>query len=197
MKLLITPTSPFARKARALLLEKQIPCETAPASPWDDAPEILAANPLRKIPVLLLDGGAAVFDSRVICEYLDAQSGAPRFLPEDANARMAVKTREAMIEGAMDSAAAILMAGKVAPEMQNAAWRKWLSDKIGRTLDALEKDIASRAGGMDMSDIACFCFLDFILFRLPDEDWRPAHPQLEAWFAETAKRESFAKTDPR
>ena len=208
MKLLITPTSPYARKARVLVLEKQLQCEMAPVSPWDDSPEVLAANPLRKVPVLLI-GGEAVLDSRVICEYLDSLSDSPRFYPADAEARRAVKTREALVEGAMDSALALVMAGKVAPEMGKsdaaAAWKTWLFSKAERTLDQAERLFAQNHGGgdsvpLDMSAVAFYCFLDFWLFRMPQTgwaDWRDSRPKLAAWFAETAKRESFAKTDPR
>lgn len=200
MKMLMTPTSPYARKARVLVMEKQLTCEMLPVAVWDDDPQVLAANPLRKVPALILDDGAAVVDSRVICEYLDSLADAPRFLPANDDARLATKTREALIEGATDSALALIMAGKVAPEMTAApAWREWLLGKAGRVLDTLEQDIATRTG-MDMSDVACFCFLDFWLFRMPQTgwaDWRDNRPQLAAWFASTGERASFAETDPR
>ncbi len=209
MKLLMTPTSPYARKARVLVLEKQLNCEMETVSPWDDSPQVLAVNPLRKVPVLITEDGA-VFDSRVICEYLDSMSDSPRFLPEDAAARRAVKTREALVEGAMDSALALVMAGRVAPEMVKSAaaaeWRRWLFGKAERTLDNAEQLFGKNHGGgdldipLDISAVTFFCFLDFWLFRLPQTgwaDWRDSRPNLAAWFAETGKRESFVQTDPR
>lgn len=200
MKILMTPTSPYARKARVIALEKQIPCEMIPAAVWDDDPRVLAANPLHKVPALILADGAAVVDSRVICEYLDSLSDSPRFLPADADARLATKTREALVEGATDSALSLIMAKKVAPDVAIAAkWRQWLFGKTERVLDALEKDAAGR-GGMDVSDVACFCFLDFWLFRMPLTgwaDWRDSRPRLAEWFARAADRQSFVETDPR
>lgn len=210
MKLLMTPTSPYARKARILVLEKNLDCEMCPVAVWDDDPQVLAANPLRKVPVLILDDGAAAADSRVICEYLDSLSESPRFYPADSAARLATKTREAIIEGAMDSALALIMAGKVAPEMTKsdaaAAWKKWLFGKAERTLDQAERLFGENHGGgdldipLDMSAVAFFCFLDFWLFRMPMtgwDDWRESRPQLAAWFARVGGRESFAATDPR
>lgn len=200
MQLLMTPTSPYARKARVVALEKQIACEMIPAAVWDDDPRVLAANPLRKVPTLLLENGAAVADSRVICEYLDSLSDSPRFLPADAAARAATKTRESLVEGATDSALALIMAKKVAPDSAPAPeWRQWLFGKTERALDALEKDI-DRREGTDISDVACFCFLDFWLFRMPLTnwaDWRDSRPRLAEWFARNADRQSFAETDPR
>ena len=202
MKLLMTPTSPYARKARVIALEKKIALTMQPAAVWDDDPQVLAANPLRKVPALILDDGAAVLDSRVICEYLDSLPGSPQFFPSDSAARVAVKTREALVEGATDAALALIMAGKVAPDSAPApAWKEWLMGKAERALDALEKDAAGRRGGApDMSDVACFCFLDFWLFRMPQTgwaDWRDSRPQLAEWFGLIGGRASFAETDPR
>ena len=203
MKLLMTPTSPYARKARVLVLEKQLNCEMEAVSPWDDDAQVLATNPLRKVPVLLADGGAAVFDSRVICEYLDSLSDSPRFLPADAAARLEVKTREALVEGAMDSALSLVMAGRAAPDMAATdSWKRWLLGKSERALDVLEKRAGARGGAadLDMGEVACFCFLDFWLFRQAQTgwaDWRDSRPNLAEWFAKTGKRESFVQTDPR
>lgn len=199
MKLLMTPTSPYARKARVLALEKQINCEMQPAAVWEDDPQVLAVNPLRKVPVLILDDGGAVLDSRVICEYLDSLSESPRFLPADPAARLATKTREALAEGATDSALALIMAGRVAGSPPAPAVREWLLGKAERALDVLEKDIAGRTE-TDISDIACYCFLDFWLFRAPQTgwpDWRDSRPQLAEWFSRIGGRASFSATDPR
>ncbi len=197
MKLIMTPTSPYARKARVVILEKNINCEMIVAAPWDDDPQVLAVNPLRKVPVLQADDNTCIYDSRVICEYLDAKDNSPRFLPTDTAARAAVKTREALVEGAMDSALAIVMAGRAAPDMiQHPTWRAWLMDKTSRALAVLETDIEER-DDFDISDVACFCFLDFLLFRKLNEEWRDKNPRLATWFDSMAGRECFVRTDPR
>ena len=201
MKLLMTPTSPFARKARILILEKGADCEFVPAAPFDDDPQVLAVNRLRKIPVLLADDGAAIFDSSVICEYLDSLGGEPRFLPSDPAARAAVRTREALANGAMDSIAAVVMAKRVAPEMSGPAWEKWLLDKargaFAQFADEMEKNPRPQDAPPNLGDVALFCALDFALFRRPDLAWREAHPVLGGWFDRFNARDSARKTDPR
>ena len=200
MKLLATPTSPFARKARILILEKGLACETTPANPWENDPQVLAVNPLRKIPVLLTDDGAAFFDSRVICEYLDSL-GEPRMLPADPAARAAEKTRESLADGAAESIAAVIMAKRAEPEMSAPAWEKWLLDKargaFARFADEMEKRPRPADSPPLLGDVALFCALDFALFRRPDLDWRGAHAGLAAWFDRFNARESARNTDPR
>ena len=200
MKLLITPTSPYARKTRILVLEKSLKCEMVMVSPWDDDANVRDNNPLRKAPILIVDTHQTLIDSRLICEYLDTLSDSPRFIPDSPTARFAVKNREAIIEGAMDSLLIPIMTGRVSPNMaQSAEWRQWLISKTQRALEVLEQNIAQR-DGFDISDVACFCLLDFWLFRaaaanLPD--WRDSYPRLTAWFEHTGSRESLQQTDPR
>ena len=198
MKLLISPTSPFARKARILILEKGLQCEFAPATPFDDDPQVLAVNRLRKIPVLLPDNGAAIFDSPVICDFLDAMSDSPRFVPADAAQRAEVKTREALANGAMESIAAVIMAKRVAPEMSaDPAWEKWLLNKANGAFAQFAQSPPAGDNWQDLGDVALFCALDFALFRRPDLDWRADHPKLAAWFDRVNARETARKTDPR
>ena len=201
MKLLMSPTSPFARKARIVILEKGVDCESVVAAPFNDDPQVLAVNRLRKIPVLLPDQGGAVFDSQVICEYLDSLGDGPRFLPSDPAARAAVRTREALADGAMESIAAVVMAKRISPEMSGPAWEKWLLEKargaFAQFADEMEKRPRRSGAPEDLGDIALFCALDFALFRRPELDWRGAHPGLGAWFDRVNAGDSARKTDPR
>ena len=200
MKLLITPTSPFARKARIIALEKQLPCETETDMPFGENPKVLAHNRLRKIPVLLADDGAAVFDSPVICEYLDSLA-APRFFPAEPAARAEAKTREALADGATESIAAVIMAKRVEPNISGPQWEKWLMDKaagaFAQFAEAMQKKPRSGKEFADIGDIALFCALDFALFRAPELKWRETHPVLAQWFDEIASRDSAKQTDPR
>ncbi|SMN11021.1 Glutathione S-transferase family protein [uncultured Candidatus Thioglobus sp.] len=168
-------------------------------SPWEDSTE-MAVNPLRKVPFLITDEGQEVFDSRVICEYLDSQSESACFLPAVSAERLAVKVRDAMVEGAMDAILTIIMSKFVDPDMGDTTiWRQWLMSKANRVLEVLEKEIVGR-DFQDISDITCYCFLDFWLFRLEllnEPDWRTNHPQLQAWFERMGERGSCKKTDPR
>ena len=199
MKIFISPASPYARKARIMVIEKALDCEMVTVTPWEDSAE-MAINPLRKVPFLITDEGQEVFDSRVICEYLDSQSESPCFLPAIAAQRLVVKTRDAMVEGAMDAVLTILMSKFVDPDMGDTMiWRQWLMSKANRVLEELEKNIDSR-DFQDISDINCYCLLDFWLFRLQqlnEYDWRSKHPKLQSWFARISERESCKKTNPR
>ncbi len=197
MKMLISPTSPYARKARILVIEKQLGCEMQIVNPYqDDADYVTSINPLRKIPVLLTDSGTIV-DSRVICEFLDAQSDTPKFFPDDFNDRIKVRVREALADGALDAGVAIVMAGRVAPDMQNETWKEWLLNKVHAALATFEKSPPQNASVLDMGDIALACALDFLSFRMPDLAWQNKHPALAAWLTEVLKRDSFMQTNPR
>lgn len=197
MKLLITPTSPYARKAHIVVLEKQLPCTVETAVPWDDVPEVVHNNPLRKIPILLLDDGAPMLDSRVICEYLDSLGNAPQLLPADPAARWALHTRIAIAEGAMDSALAIIMAGRVSPGMATEAWTSWLMDKVASALDYFE-DLREGADkdSFDLSDITLGCLLGTLDFRMEAFDWRNGRVRLAAHWDALSARESFRQTVP-
>lgn len=197
MKLLITPTSPFARKARILIMEKTLDCAVETANAWEDDPQVLANNPLRRVPILLTDGGAIV-ESDVICEYLDSLAP-PFFLPQDFAARMATKTRAAIAQGGLESAVAVLLAKRLSPQIQNNEdWRKWLLNKTEKAVAYFEESIATRDSQKpDMADITLFCFLDFITFRMPDINWQSENPNLAKWFNQTALRPSYTQTDPR
>lgn len=196
MKLLITPTSPYARKAHIVVLEKQLPCEVEVAVPWDNVPIVVDNNPLRKIPILLLDSGEPLLDSRVICDYLEAQGGAPRLLPDDAAERWRAQTRIAIAEGAMDAALAIIMAGRVSPDMATAEWKQWLMEKTTAALDYFEKQVQD--GGFDLSDITLGCLLGTLDFRMAEAlDWRAGRPRLAAHWEALSARPSFSQTVPR
>lgn len=200
MKLLITPTSPYARKARIVALEKNLPVEFAVADPWPDFCGVADINPLNKIPVLIPDGGEPIFDSRVIVEYLDAQAEAPRLIPADPAARARVKTMEALADGITDAAASVLMAGRVAgAEAVPQKWREWQTDKIRRAVAYCNAGIQKRpaAEALHLGDIALGCALGFLDFRFPDLNWREANPALAEWFAPIANRPSFAQTAPK
>ncbi|MGI9337277.1 MAG: glutathione S-transferase family protein [Gammaproteobacteria bacterium] len=205
MKLIITPTSPFARKARILIAEKGLECQTETAMPWDDAPSITDNNPLRKVPILLTDIGT-ITGSTLICEYLDALSP-PHFLPSDFAARMAVKARDEIAQGGLESATAVLMAGRVAPAMKDDNWQEWLLTKTRKAITHFEDESGdgktgggkSRIGDAenpDMADITLACFLDFITLRMPKMEWQTANPKLSEWFNKIKTRPSLTQTAP-
>ena len=197
MKMLISPTSPYARKARILVAEKKLHCEMQAVNPYqEDADYVTAANPLCKIPVLLTDEGA-FFDSRVICEYLDVQGDKPKFLPDDFSARMAVKVREAAADGVLDAGVAIVMAGRVAPDMQNDAWKGWLMDKVKASLASFERKLHRPPAMIGHGRCGTGLRLRFFILSYARFGLAKRPSVLSAWFNRVAMCDSFIHTDPR
>jgi glutathione S-transferase len=171
---------------------KRLPSPVAP-----DA-AVVADNPLGKIPCLLTDDGAALYDSRVICEYLDGLHQGPKmFPPSGAAARWTALRRQALADGIMD--AGVLTRYETFLRPQEARWDAWIEQqkrKFHRGLDALEGESAS-LGVVDIGTLATACALGYLDFRFAIEDWRAGRPRLAAWFEQFAQRPSIAQTAPQ
>ena len=205
MKLLITSTSPYARKARIVIAEKSLGegfphVETEGANPWENNAGVVAHNPLNKIPVLILSGGEKIIDSRAIAEFLDAQSGEPRLIPAEPQLRAIVKSRESLADGITDAATTVIMAGRILGGAENvpAEWRDWQLEKAKRGVAKFSETIDKRIRQeLNLGDIALGCALGFLDFRLPDFTWRRSHPALSDWFDKISERDSFIATVPK
>lgn len=200
MQLFHNPASPFCRKVDVLLHEaghfdavEPIAAVGHPTA--GDASMPTAHNPLGKIPTLLRPDGPALYDSRVICRYLDAKYGAGLY-PETR--LWDVLTLEATADGMMEAAVLMVYEGRSRPEdKRHAPWVEAQWTKVVRALDALEARWMSHlAGRLDMGQIAVGCALGYLDFRHPDRDWRAAHPALADWFAAFGARPSMAATVP-
>ncbi|MEB8389121.1 glutathione S-transferase [Rhodobacteraceae bacterium KMM 6894] len=199
MKLISAKPSPFGRKVNVLLhetgqLDKVEVVASAPSPVVPDS-SITSVNPLGKIPALIRDSGPALYDSRVICRYLDAQADAGLY-PE---ARLwDVLTLEATADGIMDAAILMVYEGRARPEdKQHQPWvdGQWM--KVAGSVDALESRWLSHlAGPLDMGQIAVACALSYLDFRHGDRDWRTGHPGLAAWHAAFEARPSMQATRP-
>lgn len=199
MQLLISPTSPYARKARALVREKGLleQVEETFLNPHQDPAELLARNRLGKIPVLVRDDGDALYDSPVICEYLDCLTDSPRLIPASGEARWAVLRAQALADGILDLAVAIVME-RARPESEQspksmARWREKIERAVGGMSETLS---AMRTDGFDLGRVACAVTLGYLDFRLPEYDWRAAQPELIDWYANVAARRSMEETAP-
>jgi glutathione S-transferase len=197
-KLFYSPASPYARKVRVVAAEKGVALEVvnAPLSPIARNADVAAANPLGKVPTLLLDDGTALYDSRVITAWLDAQAPSPRLIP-DGIARWAVLTQEALADGLLDAALLHRYEHILRPE--DKRWDGWAAGqwaKITATLEALEHAAAKFGARADVGTIAVGCALGYLDFRFADKPWRAAHPHLAAWFEAFAARPSMASTKP-
>ena len=202
MKLIGSLPSPYVRKVRIVMAEKKLDYQFVTEDVWgSDA--ILASNPLGKVPCLVMEGGEAVFDSRVIVEYLDARSPLARLIPEPNRERTEVRTWEALADGILDAAILARLeatwAGRSA-EQRSQAWIDRQMTKIRASLEAISTGLAEKpwCSGihMTLADIAVGCALGYLSFRFPDIAWRDQHPNLARLADKMNARQSFIDTAP-
>ncbi len=201
MKIFYSPTSPFVRKclvaARELGLHARIELVPAAAHPVNRDRSIVAHNPLGQVPTLILDDGTVLYDSRVICEYLDVQAGGGRIVPRDAAARWNVLTEQSLADGILD--AAVLARYETAARPEALRWNEWLEGQLDKVTCGLA-DLERRAKGfgdrIDVGTIAVGCALGYLDFRYASLAWRDRHAGLKAWFDRFGARESMAATRP-
>ena len=201
MKLVGSLTSPYVRKVRVLLAEKQLAHDFLEESAWNAGTTVPKYNPLNKVPALVLDDGHSIYDSVVITEYLDGLPGR-RFLPAGGPERAVARSHEALGNGIMDAGITIFLERKREAARQDPAWIARQASKVNAGIDALAQALGGKPflGGADMAlgDIACGCALLWLDFRLKaDFDWRARHPALAAWAGRLEARPSFAATVPR
>ena len=183
MILRLTPPSPFGRKvsiaASVLGLSAEIKIESADTN--DPADTLRRQNPLGKIPVLLIEDGTSLYDSRVILEYLDHRAGGGKIIPREPGARFAALRLQALADGLTDAQILVLYEKRWRePEHHVAKWVDYQADKIKRGLAALEADPPSLGAMPNVGDIALACFLGHRDLRFPGT-WRGDHPKLAAW----------------
>ncbi len=200
LKLHQSPTSPYVRKVLVLLHETgqldDVDLAVAAGTPVDSGTMPLAQNPLGKIPALERPDGPALYDSRVICRYLDDRAGGQLY-PE-APRLWDTLTLEATADGILDAAILMVYEARVRPEgKQHKPWAEGQWAKISRALDAIEARWMSHLHAkLDMGQIAVACALGYIDFRHGDRDWRANCPALAAWYSDFAARPSMEATVP-
>jgi len=200
LKLIFSPTSPYARKVRIVLAEKKIECQQVEASPWTPDNPVHGFSPLGKVPVLMLDDGTALFDSRVIVEYLDNVSPVSRLIPEPSRQRIAVRRWEALADGVNDAASSIVLERRRPAAQQSGEWIARQERKLGEGVAELARDLEERTWcngeAYSLADIATGCTLGYLDLRHPHLQWREAYPNLARFHERLAKRVSFADTVP-
>lgn len=200
MKLVTSLTSPYGRKARVVLLEKKIPFQLQVENPWLPDNPVALINPLGKVPVLVLEDGVSVFDSRVIVEYLDHISPVAHLIPSEPKTRMVVRGIEALADGVIDAAVAVFLERKRAPEQQSGDWLALQQKTLFRGLEALSEALGEKpwylGNSMTLADIACGCMLGYLELRFAEIDWRGAHPNLVKLMDKLMERASFKETVP-
>ena len=201
MKLIGSPNSPFARKARILLIEKSLPHEWVEELPMVPNTRVPEFNPLGKIPVLVTDAGRTLFDSRVIVEYLETFPPKNRFTPTDDSERIEVKRWEALADGCSDAQAQIVFERRRSnPQYISPDWIAWQAAKIDRSLAEMAAELGDRTwchgDVFSLADIAVVCSLGHLSVRLKEFPWRERHPNLAGLFDRVHERPSFQSTIP-
>jgi glutathione S-transferase len=202
MKLIGALTSPYVRKVRIVMAEKRLDYQLELEDVWN-RDTIMKSNPLGKVPCLVMEGGEAVFDSRVIVEYVDTLSPVGKLIPDRGRERTEVRTWEALADGVMDAAilARLEQTWPGRSEGQrSAAWISRQMDKVHASLAAMSQGLAEKpfcAGThFSLADIATGCALGYLDFRFAHIDWRSQYPNLERLDAKLAQRQSFIDTQP-
>lgn len=200
MNLIIAKPSPYARKARIALIEKSIDCKIVVDNPWLKDTKINAANPLGKVPALILDDGAVVHDSKVIIEYLETLEASPGLLPAQPQQRVAHKQVEAIADGICDAIVLIALEGARPAEKRSDAWVERQRKKIVAGVAELERLLGEGEwftdSGFGLAEISAVCALDYIDFRYPEYQWRSDAPRLLGLHQRLSARPSFAETRP-
>ena len=197
MKLHYSPASPYVRKVMACAIARGLDgrIEKVDTNPHVSPPGLLADNPLSKVPALVAEDGTAIYDSPVICEYLDTIGDAPAlFPPTGTPARLAAQVMHATADGIMDAAVARRMQMALPQDDGRRAFDARQKAAIDRALAVLEKNPPK--GLAHIGEIATACALGYLDFRFGQEPWREAHPKLAAWFAEVSKLAPVAQTVP-
>lgn len=202
MKLIGSLGSPYVRKARIVLAEKKIDYKLVLENVWAAETTIHDYNPIGKVPCLVMEDGEAVFDSRVICEYVDTLSPVGKLIPPSGRERLEVRCWEALADGILDAAVAIRLEGTLrTPEQRSDSWIARQQLKVDDGLNAMAKGLAGNAwcagNRYTLADIAVGCALGYLDFRMPELDWRDPHPDLARHFEKLSQRASFADTFPQ
>jgi glutathione S-transferase len=203
MKLIGSASSPYVRKVRIVMAEKKLDYDFVSEDVWAADSTISQSNPLGKVPCLVMEGGEALFDSRVIVEYLDTLSPVGKLIPAVGRERAEVKTWEALADGVLDAAILARLedtwAGR--PKAQRCqAWIDRQLSKVNASLKAMSQGLGEKpfcAGiYLSLADIAVGCALGYLDFRFSDIDWRGSYPNLAKLHEKLMQRQSFADTRP-
>jgi glutathione S-transferase len=202
MKLLASLASPYTRKVRIVLAEKKIDCdmELVDVAPVDNP--VNRHNPLGKIPTLLLDDGTALYDSRVIVEFLDGKSPISRLIPDDLRDRVAVRRLEALADGVLDAGLLVRYESLRAENERSQAWTDKQLARMKRGMAQMASEVAERpwchGERYSLADIALGCCLGWLGFRKPgDVDWHAQYPSLAKHYEKLMARPAFAETVPQ
>jgi glutathione S-transferase len=203
MKLIGSTTSPYVRKVRVVMAEKKLEFSFVSEDVWAANTTISASNPLGKVPCLIMEGAEALFDSRVIVEYLDTLSPVGKLIPTVGRERAEIKTWEALADGVLDASILARLEATWAERSTEQRSQAWIERQLGKVNDALKAmslglgDKPFCAGiHLSLADIAVGCALGYLDFRFPELSWRGEYPNLVKLHDKLMQRASFADTLP-
>lgn len=203
MKLIGAITSPYVRKVRAVMAEKKLDYNFVLEDVWAGTTTIQDENPLGKIPCLIMEGGEALFDSRVIVEYLDTLSPVGKLIPALGRERAEVKTWEALADGLLDASILARLEATWAGRKERERSQAWIDRqmvKVHASLKSMSQGLGDKPYcvgiHLTLADIAVGCALGYLDFRFPAIDWRNAHPNLAKLQEKLMLRHSFMDTKP-
>jgi glutathione S-transferase len=203
MKLIGSITSPYVRKVRIVMAEKKLDFEFVTEDVWAADTHIVSSNPLGKIPCLVMEAGEALFDSRVIVEYVDTLSPVGKLIPDRGRERAEVKTWEALADGLLDAAILARLEATWTGRQESERCQAWIDrqlKKIDDSLAAMDRALAERSNcvgiQISLADIAVGVAVGYLDFRFANIDWRGRHPNLAALYERLSQRPSFKDTLP-
>ncbi|HHJ14466.1 MAG TPA: glutathione S-transferase [Gammaproteobacteria bacterium] len=197
MKLLYSKTSPYSRKVRLVIHEKGLDrlVSCVACNPFENTPELEASNPLGKVPTLILDDGSSLYDSPVICEYLDSLT-TKRLLPSSGAGRWTVLRWQALCDGILDAAYNIVMERRRQAPKQSADWITQWKTQIRHSLDTVQGSLGTLPGRVSLAQLSLGTSLGYLDFRLSDLGWRHQCPELADWYEDFSGRDAMQNTRP-
>ena len=203
MKLIGSTSSPYVRKVRIVMAEKKLDYQFVEEDVWAADTNIMQSNPLGKVPCLVMEGGEALFDSRVIVEYLDTLSPVGKLIPAVGRERAEVKTWEALSDGMLDALVLARLESNWSGRSKAQRSQAWIDRQMAKThasLKAMSQGVGDKpfcAGiYLSLADIAVGCALGYLDFRFPEIDWRAPYPNLAKLQEKLMQRPSFTDTKP-
>ena len=201
MELFGSSASPFVRKVRVMAIEAGVDTtfvwRELSTTPINPDLQLAEANPLAKMPTMMTANRQMLYDSRVICEYLDSIGGGPKIFPETGELRWRALCQQALGDGILDAAVSIRYERNIRPPEK--MWEGWIQGQLGkirRGLDRIEAEAASLNGAVDIGAITLGCVAGYLDFRFPEEDWREGRAALASWYEMFSKRSSMSSTAP-
>ncbi|MFY9512817.1 MAG: glutathione S-transferase C-terminal domain-containing protein [Rubrivivax sp.] len=203
MKLIGSLTSPYVRKVRVVMAEKKLDFQLVLEDVWGTE-AVLKSNPLGKVPCLVMEGGEAVFDSRVIVEYLDTLSPVGKLIPPPGRERIEVRTWEALADGVLDASILARLEANWAGRADGERSQAWIDRQMSRvhaSVKAMSQGLGDKpwcsGNHFTLADIAVGCALGYLDFRFAGIDWRSESPNLARLYEKLAARQSFIDTLPQ